>query len=908
MSYPPDIPFPGGTDGGSGDQLITSFRPLSSSAETSLGSSSQPAGTAKAEDASESEQLVLSAPAMLIALSTPSLIPSSSSSTTSVSTVASEDALSDRHVHSQSDTIGLIATQPGSSQPSDPGLPFESSSENTAPLSSDQALGPTRLPAIADGKPMSSTGGSLMTPRSTIMSLSISSPSSSRSNRVGTQPLRLTVSTPHASSLSQSRYESLLSSGTGTEPDPSSSGKRKRRRRTSPAELAVLEGHFLRNPLPSSAEREAIALEVQMTARHVQIWFQNKRQTEKKRAPDHPPSSSQGRNVCPTGALSIHAMSTHAFPKSTFSSEDDDPFSDQAPLSSFPVRANHKETVLPLFPRSTYPNSSSRSIPSKTQSGPIETYRRTPKVDVGKPPSVGSFPRPYSPIKSSPLFQRTFSESTLPSARPPSVPPGTSVEKTPSSRSSPHSNRAPTRSMMDAVVQNKELPFAYISAKSSASPSSSSSSSHIGPNRERGQEIHRSSLPTSSVSLMRPMAVDDDPSLGDGRDLWKNMMSDPPSGDLLEMAEDDFSSGEDTEEDSQTPRASKSRSVSYRRSRPLFTQRPPLSSTTTITTAGSLFSRADRENNPPNIPFRTAGSVSSTSDSTSSSSSRSSSVPATYHSVQLTSQRKPSSSASSSTLFTSTSTHHRARSISSSFSIPKALSYSATAPSYTAVLPEASLPPGVSQTPKMNSTTKFPHRTPIHKSASLDWAASRATSANTNGGIRLGGAGGLTGSPSTGIRTSTPRSSVKRTPLRHSSSTSSILSKRPRGSLNSGGDPTWVTMGTPDRIDPDWEAESRTKRMRRGQISEPSVRMEDVLGGGAGIGTGRPHQSAQSQLAQMRKHEHAFAQGQGQRQVRGAQEGRARGDGGTSGGANGAGVDATDEECARLLLGLLGGQ
>lgn len=51
----------------------------------------------------------------------------------------------------------------------------------------------------------------------------------------------------------------------------------KRRRRTSPAELAILEIEFARNPLPSQGERSRIADRVGMTGRAAQVWFQNRR-------------------------------------------------------------------------------------------------------------------------------------------------------------------------------------------------------------------------------------------------------------------------------------------------------------------------------------------------------------------------------------------------------------------------------------------------------------------------------------------------------------------------------------------------------------------------------------------------------------------------------------------------------
>lgn len=63
----------------------------------------------------------------------------------------------------------------------------------------------------------------------------------------------------------------------------SSGAQGKRRRRTSPQELQILEEAYKVNTLPSSEERSRLAKRTGMSARAVQIWFQNKRQTEKRR-------------------------------------------------------------------------------------------------------------------------------------------------------------------------------------------------------------------------------------------------------------------------------------------------------------------------------------------------------------------------------------------------------------------------------------------------------------------------------------------------------------------------------------------------------------------------------------------------------------------------------------------------
>ncbi|KAJ1562841.1 hypothetical protein HK096_001041 [Nowakowskiella sp. JEL0078] len=58
---------------------------------------------------------------------------------------------------------------------------------------------------------------------------------------------------------------------------------KKRRRRTTMDEQEALELYFERNPLPNSATRQELAEKTGMTARAVQVWFQNRRQALKKK-------------------------------------------------------------------------------------------------------------------------------------------------------------------------------------------------------------------------------------------------------------------------------------------------------------------------------------------------------------------------------------------------------------------------------------------------------------------------------------------------------------------------------------------------------------------------------------------------------------------------------------------------
>ncbi|KAI8325114.1 Homeodomain-like protein, partial [Martensiomyces pterosporus] len=55
----------------------------------------------------------------------------------------------------------------------------------------------------------------------------------------------------------------------------------KHRRRTTKEQLLILESTFKTSPKPSSDVRKSLAGQLGMSAREVQIWFQNRRAKQK---------------------------------------------------------------------------------------------------------------------------------------------------------------------------------------------------------------------------------------------------------------------------------------------------------------------------------------------------------------------------------------------------------------------------------------------------------------------------------------------------------------------------------------------------------------------------------------------------------------------------------------------------
>ncbi|KAJ6499153.1 hypothetical protein C8R45DRAFT_981324 [Mycena sanguinolenta] len=102
----------------------------------------------------------------------------------------------------------------------------------------------------------------------------------------------------------------------------------KHRKRTTSAQLKVLEGIFKRDTKPNAALRTELASQLNMTARGVQVWFQNRRAKEKTKAAkgtksaskdgDSPsPRSSEDPDESSPGELPLPGLSTSESPSPT---------------------------------------------------------------------------------------------------------------------------------------------------------------------------------------------------------------------------------------------------------------------------------------------------------------------------------------------------------------------------------------------------------------------------------------------------------------------------------------------------------------------------------------------------------------------------------------------------------------
>ncbi|GAA6026799.1 hypothetical protein JCM8097_005871 [Rhodosporidiobolus ruineniae] len=157
----------------------------------------------------------------------------------------------------------------------------------------------------------------------------------------------------------------------------------KRRRRTTPAELAILEAEFRSCQRPDPLERARIAERLGMTARAVQVWYQNRRQKEKKDST----SSSFGSSSSVTSSGSdpkdldgvVLSFSSSPLPSPNLNLfPSGDPFKSLGPSSElYAVAAANKEnsaSSAPVRPAPTPLQSSSSSSLATQQQQQQYTY------------------------------------------------------------------------------------------------------------------------------------------------------------------------------------------------------------------------------------------------------------------------------------------------------------------------------------------------------------------------------------------------------------------------------------------------------------------------------------------------------------------------------------------------------
>ncbi|KAF8844660.1 homeobox-domain-containing protein [Paxillus ammoniavirescens] len=113
---------------------------------------------------------------------------------------------------------------------------------------------------------------------------------------------------------------------------------KKKRKRADAAQLKVLNETYARTAFPSTEERADLAKKLDMSARSVQIWFQNKRQSMRQ-------TSRQTASSVTTGSHQPFSMSSQAAEGVMHSSYSLSPTT--VPSQPYPTRSDSRPVVAP---------------------------------------------------------------------------------------------------------------------------------------------------------------------------------------------------------------------------------------------------------------------------------------------------------------------------------------------------------------------------------------------------------------------------------------------------------------------------------------------------------------------------------------------------------------------------------
>ncbi|KAG5303199.1 homeobox transcription factor [Histoplasma capsulatum G186AR] len=160
---------------------------------------------------------------------------------------------------------------------------------------------------------------------------------------------------------------------------------RQKRRRTSPDDQKILEAEYQRNPKPDRATRADIVNRVTLGEKEVQIWFQNRRQNDRRRSkPLNPgdfkvPKPSDPDQDASNGNNPVNSESQATLLSKTFHGTDRRTSTDtrRANLSTSPDSSFGSETVVEH-------ESTLSSQPPNSQETVISLQREELRDDVGK--------------------------------------------------------------------------------------------------------------------------------------------------------------------------------------------------------------------------------------------------------------------------------------------------------------------------------------------------------------------------------------------------------------------------------------------------------------------------------------------------------------------------------------------
>ncbi|KAG9127815.1 hypothetical protein FRC07_008825 [Ceratobasidium sp. 392] len=180
----------------------------------------------------------------------------------------------------------------------------------------------------------------------------------------------------------------------------------KHRRRTSRAQLAVLEREFDNDPKPNADKRRALAAQLNMTPRAIQVWFQNRR-AKIKAIKNKIPGGRGMPKLKPGEKAASRAVRSATKPVSESDDEDEEkPDADSngtgqwIQLAATPSTSVSPTTASPLG--ASFPQGPSSSSPSSNDRTPPASTSSKPQFTIAVPPPDHSTSGPNSAVRSGP--------------------------------------------------------------------------------------------------------------------------------------------------------------------------------------------------------------------------------------------------------------------------------------------------------------------------------------------------------------------------------------------------------------------------------------------------------------------------------------------------------------------------
>ncbi|KAE8386619.1 hypothetical protein BDV23DRAFT_139921 [Aspergillus alliaceus] len=154
---------------------------------------------------------------------------------------------------------------------------------------------------------------------------------------------------------------------------------RQKRRRTSPEDHAVLEAEYQRNPKPDKTARTSIVSRVSLGEKEVQIWFQNRRQNDRRKSKPLQPHEL----LAPRSDASKQSFSDESIPAEPGSSSGTEQYDETGNDSNVVIQASENDSFTSDVVRGSQEEPEQPVLGSQTSIATSETPENSQGIQEG---------------------------------------------------------------------------------------------------------------------------------------------------------------------------------------------------------------------------------------------------------------------------------------------------------------------------------------------------------------------------------------------------------------------------------------------------------------------------------------------------------------------------------------------